>query len=142
MSAIVFATTASRKYHFDQQCKAFHNAQDLNDWDCCCGDYCNHRGPVLHSLVRMSSVKAALDGKLPCLRCVPAHLRTMPLPEDDEYFGHEPVKGISLFGLSETVCQRCTERGVWYGDANELRDVHILWPCTSAIVLGLEPRPS
>ncbi|MEW2070054.1 hypothetical protein, partial [Streptomyces sp. NPDC007346] len=59
-----------------------------------------------------------------------------------ETFGHEPTCGISLFGLAETVCARCTERGVWYGDANELRPVHILWPCTSAIVLGLAPRPA
>lgn len=62
------------------------------------------------------------------------------IPSEDD-FGHRPTKGISLFGLSEVVCQRCTEHGVWYGTAEELRDVHILWPCTSAIVLGLVPRP-
>lgn len=63
-----------------------------------------------------------------------------PQPSQDD-FGHSPTKGLSLFGLSETVCQRCTEWGVWYGNADDLRDVHIPWPCTSAIVLGLAPRP-
>jgi hypothetical protein len=139
MGAIVFASAGSRKYHFDKDCTAFHSAQNLSDLDCGCDTYCTHRMPRMHSLVRMSATKAASDGKLPCLSCVPQHLREFgPAAED---FGHWPTKGISLTGLSETVCQRCTEWGVWYGDAHDLRDVHILWPCTSAIVLGLAPRP-
>lgn len=138
MSAIVFASAGGRKYHFDQTCKAFESAQILNDRQCGCETYCAHQLPVLHALTRMSSTKAAMDGKLPCLACVPEHLREMP---DTESFGHEPTKGISLFGLSEVVCQRCTEWGVWYGTTTEMRPVHIPWPCTSAIILGLVPRP-
>lgn len=132
MSAIVFASAGGRKYHFDEKCKAFHGAQDLNDWDC--DEYCRHQHPIPHALKRMSSDKAAMDGKLPCLACVPQHPRTMP---DAEKFGHEPIKGISLDGLSEDVCQRCTEPGVWFSyGADETRPVHIPWPCTSAIVLS------
>lgn len=139
MPATVYASTGGRKYHFDQACKAFENAQQLNDWDAPEDAYlANWAYPKQHALVRMSNTKAATDGKLPCLACVPAHLRELPEAED---FAHEPTKGISLFGLSEVVCQRCTERGVWYGNADHMRDVHILWPCTSAIVLGLVPRP-
>ncbi|MFE1515728.1 hypothetical protein ACFW9I_02665 [[Kitasatospora] papulosa] len=58
-------------------------------------------------------------------------------PKQPETFGHEPVTGTSIFGLAETVCARCTERGVWFGTVTELLPVHILWPCTSALVLGL-----
>ncbi|MFE9812358.1 hypothetical protein [Streptomyces sp. NPDC005548] len=136
MGAIVFASTGGRKYHFNKNCKAFHAAQDLNDWDC--DEYCSHLHPRPRPLKRMSATKASMDGKLPCLRCVPPNLREFP---DTEDFAHEPTIGISLFGLAETVCQRCTERGVWYGDMQNMRPVHILWPCTSATVLGLVDRP-
>ncbi|MFF1444189.1 hypothetical protein [Streptomyces sp. NPDC058295] len=136
MPAIVFVSGAGRKYHFDQQCKAFQTAQELSDLDCGCDTYCTHRLPRMHPLIRMSSTKAAIDGKLPCLTCVPPHLREL---DASDSFGHEPTTGISLFGLAETVCQRCTEWGVWYGSADDLRPVHILWPCTSAVVLGLVP---
>lgn len=62
------------------------------------------------------------------------------MTQQPDTFGHEPTIGTSLFGLAETVCARCTERGVWYGTATELRPVYIMWPCTSAVVLGLAPR--
>lgn len=138
MGAIVFSSAGSRKYHFDKGCKAFESAQLLSDWDCCCGDYCTHRSPRMHGLVRMSATKAAIDGKLPCLACVPEHLREMPEAED---FGHWPTRGISLNSLCDDVCQRCTEPGVWYGrGVDELAPVHIPWPCTSAIILGLVER--
>ena len=70
----------------------------------------------------------------------PVSVPTELEPSKDD-FGHWPTKGISLFGLSEDVCQRCTEWGVWYGNADDLRPVHIPWPCTSAIIFGLVPRP-
>jgi hypothetical protein len=138
MGAIVFASARGRKYHFDKDCTAFHSAQDLNDRQCGCETYCAHELPLMHALVRVSATKAAIDGKLPCLVCVPEHLRELPSVQD---FGHWPTKGLSLFGLSEDVCQRCTEWGVWYDTATDLRPVYIAWPCTSAIVLGLVPRP-
>jgi hypothetical protein len=139
MGAIVFTSAGSRKYHFDKACTAFHSAQELNDLDCGCDTYCNHRLPRMHGLRQMSATKAAIDGKLPCLACVPEHLRELP---ESEGFAHEPTVGTSLFGLAEQVCQRCTEWGVWYGTVTEMRPVHIPWPCTSAIVLGLVPRPT
>ncbi|MFD9249560.1 hypothetical protein [Streptomyces bottropensis] len=140
MPALVFASAGGRKYHFDRACTAFESAQILSDWDCCCGDYCTHRSPRTHVLERMSSTKAAMNGKLPCLACVPQHLRELPQAET---FAHEPVIGLTLFDQAETVCQRCTERGVWYSRGNdEMTPVRIPWPCTSAIVLGLVPRPT
>lgn len=71
------------------------------------------------------------------------HQQTVSHPQaSQDDFGHWPTTGISLFDLSATVCQRCTEWGVWYSHgADELTPARIPWPCTSAIVLGLVPRP-
>ena len=138
MGAIVFASAGSRKYHFDQSCSAFQSAQLLSDWDCGCDTYCTHRLPRMHGLVRMSATKAAMDGKLPCLACVPAHLREMPDVED---FGHEPFEYDGV-----PICARCYTNVVRISvDAFENAHRHVvrwpvLWPCTSAIVLGLAPR--
>lgn len=138
MGAIVFSSAGSRKYHFNKGCKAFESAQMLSDLDCGCDTYCTHHMPVMHGPVRMSATKAAMDGKLPCLACVPEHLREMP---DSEDFGHWQTRGISLNSLCDDVCQRCTQPGVWYErGVDELAPVHIVWPCTSAIVLGLVQR--
>lgn len=150
MGAIVFASAGGRKYHFDKQCKAFESAQMLSDLDCGCDTYCTHQLPRMHGLVRMSVTKAAIDGKLPCLGCVPTHLREMPDAED---FGHEPVALDSVIHENWTkfsacsgckarttplVCVRCMEfdaNGMWRIPAHP---VH--WPCTSALVLGIAPR--
>lgn len=140
MPAIVFASEGGRKYHFDEKCRAFENGQQLNDLDTPEDAYLSSWAyRKQHRLQRMSSTKAAINGYRPCLACVPAHLRELPRSED---FGHQPTVGISLFDLAEKVCQRCAERGVWYGNADALLPVRIAWPCTSAIVLGLTPRPT
>lgn len=140
MSAIVFASAGSRKYHFDEGCKAFESAQLLSDWDCGCDTYCTHRLPRMHALKRMSSTKAAMDGKLPCLTCVPQHLRELP---DSQHFGHQPIDS---FGA--VVCARCETSERLYS-LDEFGNDHsigpfptpVRWPCTSAVVLGLVPRP-
>jgi len=157
MGAIVFASAGGRKYHFDKGCKAFEFGQQLNDWDTPDDAYlASWNYPSLHALVRMSATKAAMDGKLPCLACVPEHLREMP---DTEDFGHEPVQhDREFFGeMSDDppVCARCsrTIRG-WFPvvidqelsgrvitqDQYISYEIAVLWPCTSAVVLGLAPR--
>ena len=150
MGAIVFTSAGGRKYHFDKDCSAFRSAQLLSDEDCGCDTYCTHRMPRMHPLQRLSATKAAIDGKLPCLACVPQHLREMPETED---FGHEPVALDVVIHAAWTnhsacpeckarttrlVCARCMEfdaSGMWRVPAHP---VH--WPCTSAIVLGLVER--
>ncbi|MDH6610245.1 hypothetical protein M2164_005880 [Streptomyces sp. SAI-208] len=133
MGAIVFTSAGSRKYHFDKGCTAFHSAQELSDLDCGCDTYCTHRMPRMHSLVRCSATKAAMDGKLPCLACVPQHLREMP---QSEHFGHEPMNVITNGKLRAVVCARCQQLDI-YGYS---REASVRWPCTSAIVLGLVDR--
>ncbi|MBI0296761.1 hypothetical protein JBE04_20430 [Streptomyces sp. PRKS01-29] len=130
MTAIVFASAGGRKYHFDKQCKAFDNAQMLSDLDCGCDTYCTHRLPRMHGLQRMSSTKAAMDGKLPCLTCVPPHLREMPKTET---FGHEPIE---LDG--DHFCARCRNHG--FDEDGDPWSYPTLWPCTSAAVLGIVER--
>ena len=157
MGAIVFASAGSRKYHFNQDCKAFHSAQELSDLDCGCDTYCTHRMPVMHALVRMSATKAAMDGKLPCLHCVPQHLRELP---DTEHFGHQPVSNdVDYWGETTDdlpVCARCSRwisawspvvigqepngRVITSGEQRVRFEIAVLWPCTSAIVLGLADR--
>ena len=134
----VYATGGAPRYHSSRTCRALLSGQDLNDWDCW-DDYCNHHLHRTPRTIRETDLAGAVAaGKWPCHTCYPAPT-VIPPSQDD--FGHWPTKGISLLSLSEDVCQRCTEWGVWYGNADDLRPVHIPWPCTSAIVLGLVPRP-
>jgi hypothetical protein len=133
VTAIVFTSVGSRKYHFDQSCKAFESAQLLSDADCGCDTYCTHRMPRMHALKRMSATHAAMGRKLPCLACVPEHLREMPEAED---FGHKPVIGFVDGRALNRVCARCRQWDI-YGYS---REASVRWPCTSAIVLGLVER--
>lgn len=138
MGAIVFASAGGRKYHFDKGCKLFEAAQILNDLDCGCDTYCNHRMPRLHGLVRMSATKAAMDGKLPCLACVPTHLRELP---DVETFGHEPMWadfGQCVVDPGACNCPYHDEQQACTRCRHGRQPVQ--WPCTSAVVLGLVNR--
>lgn len=137
MGAIVFASTWG-KYHFNRQCSGLRAAQDLSDWDCWDGDHCRHDHPRPSVVKRMSDTKARLDGKQPCLKCVPQHLRTFDNTGDTH--GHEPVDEYAdRPGITRIVCARCItwtpmpSVGLQCGR-------RVDWPCTSAIVLGLAPR--
>ncbi|MFE2019856.1 hypothetical protein ACFW9O_17655 [Streptomyces sp. NPDC059499] len=138
----VFATEGGHRYHKTRACFAFNDGQylwrfDPQQWVPGMPQIMLSNG---HPWQEMTVTDALGHGKDPCAECYPG-LRASPYRgncEDD--FGHEPTIGTTLTGLAETVCSRCTERGVWFGTVTELRPVHILWPCTSAIVLGLVDR--
>ncbi|MEW2393119.1 hypothetical protein AB0933_32635 [Streptomyces venezuelae] len=115
----------------------------LSDTDCCCGDYCTHQMPRMHALKQMSNTKAAMDGKLPCLVCVPHDLRAMP---DTVTFGHQPVDEYQdspegKRGATHIVCARCVTWTHWR-DIDLSVGFRVPWPCTSAVVLGISPRPA
>lgn len=119
MSAFVAVTHGGRRFHMP-----YCDAQDAGR-----GLWWNRYG------VRWWRPEvAARAGFTACRVCVPPALA---LPATGQTYGHEPATGIGWFGEQETICARCTERGLYWGDADNLRPVHVMWPCTSAVVLGL-----
>jgi len=141
MTTTVYTVTRRRRFHFDRNCRALLAGQGLNDWDCGCDEYCRHRSPRIHAARTRSNLGAALLGYTACWVCVPSQFA---LPATGETFGHEQVLTghIGFGGRPTAVCARCTERGVSIqigGDDPE--PLRIAWPCRSAVVLGLVPRP-
>lgn len=142
----VYATTPGARFHRARGCPAFASAQLLNDWDCGCDDYCRHRSPHLWSLREWTLEAATGDGKRPCTPCypTPAEARAVLLPSG-ETFGHEPVDEYTgtapgARGVTHLVCTRCMTWTAWT-DTGLAAGARTPWPCTSAIVLGLIPRP-
>lgn len=135
MSDTVYTTAGGRRFHADAACEALCNGRWIAGW--VAGDWGGHDGGPLYPLTERDSLLAALDGFTACRGCVPPAL-AFPLLDD---FGHEPVTDIGWYGETETVCARCTELGLWWttGGSNP-RPVHVIWPCTSAVVLGLVSR--
>ncbi|WP_329308389.1 hypothetical protein [Streptomyces microflavus] len=128
----VFATEGGRRFHATVSCPAIEGARLIWDSD--------QFGPPSHAMSPTTPIEALGAGKEPCSECFPGQRAALYRGNCEDNFGHEPVTGASIFGLAETVCARCTERGVWYGTVAELLPVHIPWPCASAVVLGLANR--
>lgn len=119
--------THGRKYHMDAQCPRMVYGEYLHDWE---GDIDYGGGFTAGSYRREdpSPQYAAMRGKLPCLHCVPADERAFP-PLYGQTFGHKPFEYDGV-----TICVRCFIQHRSYRET-------VPWPCTSAIVLGLVPRP-
>lgn len=138
----VYASEGGRRFHKDRNCHRFHAAHDLWRFDPM--QWVPGMPQIMltdgHPLREMPISTAFGHGKEPCAACFPELLAAIYRSSSENDYGHWPTRGISLNSLADDVCQRCTEWGVWYGNADDLRSVHIPWPCTSAIVLGLVPR--
>lgn len=124
MRGWVFATHGGRRFHEYPDCEALElGRQASGGW---------------YGVRTLAPVDAARRGFTACRVCVPPHLA---LPATGETYGHEPVADTGWYGEGETVCVRCTERGLYWSTYGEHpRPVHVIWPCTSAVVLGLVPR--
>lgn len=116
MSSFVVITSGGRRYHDDLHCTSLANGRRLS----------GGRWPQRLSRPEI----AARAGYTACRVCVPP---TLALPATGETHGHEPVE---IWG--DKFCPRCRDHGVdedgepwWYP---------VLWPCMSAVVLGLAPR--
>ncbi len=122
----VYSTTAGARYHRTPDCRALEAMQLLNE------DMSGTPDAVCHAVLPTAIEQAAGTGKTPCARCKP------PLAAASS-FGHEPVTN-PHFG---PVCARCLTGVTHYDEAyRPSRWVKpTLWPCTSAVVLGLAPRP-
>jgi hypothetical protein len=141
----VYTTQGGMRYHADPACYALANGRSTQAYRAGEGLYGESWYGAqsldgLYPLVRRSTISAAHRSYTACLRCVPSEQAMQPLPLVTFDYGHEPTIGISENSLADTVCQRCTEPGFWWGNVSELRPVHIVWPCMSAVVLGLVPR--
>lgn len=130
--------THGRKYHTDANCPLMVNGEYLHDWD---GDIDYGGGFTAGSYRREnpSPQFAAMRGKLPCLRCVPADHRVFP-PLYGQTFGHKPVIGFTDGRGLGQVCARCFTINPLGPRHFGTRKECVRWPCTSAIVLGLTPR--
>lgn len=134
MSATVYATFGGLRYHGSPECSALVSGQELNDWDCP-GDYCLHTHARTHAAVETTVTEALGAGKTPCLACLPAVGAGLARSACEEDFGHEPV-----WIEGDMFCRRCRTRGV--DDDGDPWTYPRLWPCTSAVVLGLVPAES
>lgn len=162
----VYASQGGRRYHATAACKALRNAQDLSDWDCW-DDYCRHDHPRPRPVREMTTTDALGAGKWPCAVCWPNSAAALAISPSEHDYGHEPtymdlgscgMGGCQCPGHYDAeVCARCviveyetSEQLVTDEHGNDqyvhgrwvIRRDPVLWPCTSAIVLGLAPRPA
>lgn len=134
----VYTTAGGVRFHADRWCWALATGREDAAWRA--GEESWQDGASrwgLYPLRKVSAVAAIAEGRTACRVCVPPALA---LPATGHTYGHERMTGIGWFGEPETICGRCTERGLYWGDSGNLRPVHVMWPCTSAVVLGLAPR--
>lgn len=127
-TVIVTWVTRGRKYHKSEQCPLMTGGENL--WDGDGEDYFHTSGAFRREVASIEY--AAYLGKLPCLYCVPLEERVMP-PLYGQTFGHEPVL-IS----GDLFCGKCRDRGV--DEDGDPWSYPSLWPCTSAVVLGLKEK--
>jgi hypothetical protein len=129
MKTLVYATDTARRYHASRSCLALRNAQDLSDWDCW-DDYCRHDHPMPRVVREIAQREAVDAGKWPCHTCYPTGIQFPIIPPSSDSFGHEPFEYDGV-----PICHRCAIQHRSFLEA-------VPWPCTSAIVLGLAPRPT
>lgn len=130
MIIVVYTTAGGARFHWDRRCRALGSGRMLSDADCGCYEFCNHRLPTTHLPRSRDSIDAARAGYTACRVCVPPALA---LPATGQTHGHQPVTETGYYG-PEQVCARCDRIGA-------APYLSALWPCTSAVVLGLVPRP-
>lgn len=131
----VYASKGGTAFHNTRDCRAREAGQGLWDTD----DWSGYA-------IQPTTIPAAMsEGKLPCRVCMFTEARAWAISSCEDDFGHEPVPTghIGPDGQPTAVCARCTEHGVLIqiggDDPSPLR---VAWPCTSAVVLGLVPRPA
>ncbi|BCK73952.1 hypothetical protein Srufu_079050 (plasmid) [Streptomyces libani subsp. rufus] len=128
----VYVSNGGERYHATEDCHALTLGRLLNNWIDEWVPGCRHM-PRMHHPVPVAPSAAATDGKRPCLACFPAGaMPYLPMPATETY-GHEPIE---IQG--DQFCARC--RTHYIDDDGEPGSYPTLWPCASAVVLGLVPR--
>jgi hypothetical protein len=157
----VFATEGGHRFHETADCPRFLAAQELWRFDPM--QWVPGMPQIMlsngHRIEEMTIVTAFGRGKEPCATCYPELRAALYRGNCEDDFGHEPVsEDREFFGETPDelpVCARCTRiirgfRPVVIGQEASGRvitrdrwtayEVAVLWPCTSAIILGLVPR--
>jgi hypothetical protein len=130
----VYASRGGRAFHAAHDCRALRAGHDLWDFD----DWSGYA-------TKPTTIEAAMGaGKLPCGACLPELLAGWFRTPCEDDFGHEPVRDpiAGAHGWPQyDVCARCGWGDVYYDGSPVKERVSVAWPCTSAVVLGLVPRP-
>lgn len=141
--ATVHTTDVGTNYHHTADCSALVNGQAFFDADCG-EDVCHHRHPQPHAIREIPLADAVALFKWPCPFCFGLMssdafenglLPPAMIPPSAETFGHEPI---TYDGA--VICKSCYLGSRDWHRREEPRRV-VSWPCTSAYVLGLVPRP-
>lgn len=116
----VLISEGGRRFHAAGDCKAVESAQliwDNDEWIA-----------PSHPWEWVSIVEAMGRGREACTTCFPGLRAAWYRGNSENDYGHVPIP--LWWERTVTVCARCE---VDHGEP-------VLWPCTSAIVLGLVPR--
>lgn len=125
----VYATRAGRAFHEKPTCRALLGGQLMNDsfkvfW------LARNTSRILHRVESLRIVTAFGLGKGPCALCFPELRAAVFRGNCEDDFGHEPFEYDGV-----PICARCFIEHRSYREA-------VFWPCASAVVLGLVPRPA
>ncbi|WP_393075153.1 hypothetical protein [Streptomyces sp. LN704] len=158
----VYATEGGRRFHKTRACNAFLQGQELWRFDPM--QWVPGMPQIMlsngHRLDETSIVTAMGRGQEACNVCFPGLRAAWYRGSSENDYGHQPVsEDREFFGERPDdipVCARCTRTiraclPVAVGQAIDGRvitrdewttfEVAVLWPCASAVVLGLAPRP-
>lgn len=131
----VFATEGGHRYHKSRACFAFNDGQHL--WRFDPQQWVPGMPQIMlsngHSWREMSFVTALGQGKGPCAECFPGQRAALYQGNCENDYGHEPIE---IDG--DSFCARCRNHG--FADGGDPWTHPTLWPCASAVVLGLVPR--
>ena len=143
-SETVYATRGGHAFHAKPDCRALVGGQLMNDdfkvfW------LARNAGRVLHRVQPIRMVAAFGQRKDPCGVCFPKLHAAIYCSNSEHDYGHEPMDVITNGKHTAVICARCQiSRNVWWPNGRcYVADVRAVpWPCTSAIILGLAPRPA
>jgi hypothetical protein len=133
----VYASRGGRAFHAAHDCRARESGSDLFDG----------MGTRYAYRTEPTTIETVMGaGKLPCGACLPELLAGWFRTPCEDDFGHQPVDEYAdtPFRTKRVVCARCrtTATGGFRWDGSWWRmSIATAWPCTSAVVLGLVPRP-
>ncbi|MET9517466.1 hypothetical protein [Streptomyces sp. NPDC002994] len=133
----VYASQGGSRYHSTRLCNAFLVGQHLWRFDPM--QWVPGMPQIMltngHRLDEVVVTEALGRGKEPCADCFPGQRAELHRSSSEYDFGHQPVE---IQG--DWFCGRCRTR--YIDEHGDHESYPTLWPCTSAVVLGLVDRPA